>query len=239
MRNRIQFYSLLLMGLIYHSAALISAEFTVSSASFQPNDSSISISVMLSNPSSASINLAAFSFELTVTPISPRRVEFDPLSQPNSLGDSNYIFFGNSSSLNTPLTPWSVKSTGGGVNNTIVFSDSTDTTSNVSLAANSSKLLANLNLVPGTGLNRPQAGDVYQLSFLSNGTSIFDENLNPISFTTGSGSLTVPVPEPSSYMMVTLAFCVLLLKLRFKARKLSNLQATSMQPIGLPGITTQ
>ena len=201
MRNKIQFATLIVLGMIFTAIPAPAVDFAVSSATFQPNDNSISLSVTLSNPGSTSINLAAFSFELAVTPVSPRRVEFDAVSQPDSLSNSNYIFYGNSADYTTPLTPWSVKSTGGGVNNDFVFSDTTDNTLNMTVPANSSKLLANIRLKPGSGSVRPQSGDVYTLSFISAGTSIFDENLNPVSFTTGTGTLSVPVPEPSTYIL--------------------------------------
>lgn len=194
------------------------AEMQVSSATFNPNDSSISVSVTLLNNSSNQLSLAAFSFELQVSPVSPRSVEFDASTQPDSLTNNNYVFFGNSAAANTPTTPWSVNSIGGGVNNGFVFSDTTDTTFNVNVAANTSKLLANILMVPGSGSAKPQAGDSFTLSFVSAGTSIFDENLNPIAFTTGTGTLTVPVPEPSSYAMAGLGFAIITFVRRRRSR---------------------
>jgi len=187
----------LLIGFSVSRAANIS----VSSAVFSPTDSSISVQVLLENNTSSVLNLAAFSFELEVTPVSPRRVEFDAISQPDSLTNANYVFFGNSADQTTPTTPWAVNSTGSGVNNDFVFSDTTDNTLNMSVAANSSKLLANIRLVPGSGAARPQSGDVFTLSFVAAGTSIIDENLAPVTFTTGTGTLTAAVPEPSTYAL--------------------------------------
>ena len=84
------------------------AYLSVSSAVFIPTDASINIQVLLENNSSSILNLAAFSFELEVTPISTRRVEFNASSQPDSLTDPNYVFFGNSSDQTTPTTPLSL-----------------------------------------------------------------------------------------------------------------------------------
>lgn len=185
------------------------AYLSVSSAVFIPTDASINIQVLLENNSSSILNLAAFSFELEVTPISTRRVEFNASSQPDSLTDPNYVFFGNSSDQTTPTTPWAVNSTGTGVNNDFVFSDTTDNTLNMSVAVNSSKLLANIRLVPGSGAARPQAGDIFTLSFVAAGTSIIDENLATVTFTTGTGTLIAAVPEPSSYALVLVGSMVM------------------------------
>lgn len=192
--------------LLVAAASGRAANISVSSAVFSPTDSSISVQVLLENNTSSVLNLAAFSFELEVTPVSPRRVEFDASSQPDSLTNANYVFFGNSADQTTPTTPWAVNSTGSGVNNDFVFSDTTDNTLNMSVPANSSKLLANIRLVPGSGAARPQSGDVFTLSFVSAGTSIIDENLASVTFTTGTGTLTATaVPEPSTYALALIS----------------------------------
>ena len=200
--SRLKSISILsLVCLVMGTTSSRAANISVSSAVFSPTDASISIQVLLENNTASILNLAAFSFELEVTPISPTRVEFDPTSQPDSLTDPNYVFYGNSSDQTTPTTPWAVKSTNGGVNNDFVFSDITDNTLNMSVAANSSKLLANIRLVLGSGAARPQSGDIFTLSFVAAGTSIIDENLAPVTFTTGTGTLTAAVPEPSTYAL--------------------------------------
>lgn len=186
------------------------ANLSVSSAVFDPSAGSINIQVMLENNSGTVLNLAAFSFELEVTPVSPRRVEFDTTGQPITLTDPNYVFFGNSADQTTPTTPWAVNSTGSGVNNDFVFSDTTDNTLNMTVGANSSALLANIRLVPGTGSASPQAGDVFTLSFVAAGTSIIDENLANVTFTTGTGTLTATaVPEPSTYALALVGLGIL------------------------------
>ena len=197
------------------------AEFKVSSATFQPTDGSISIAVHLDNNSNAVLSLAAFSFQLQVSGTGTGRVEFDSTTQPNSLTDPNYIFFGNSAAQTTPSTPWALNSVSGGVNNDFVFTDTTDDTLNVNVAANASKLLANIILKPASGAAAPQSGDVYTLAFVSAGTSIFDDTLNSISFTTGTGTLTVPIPapEPSTFSMASVAVVMLLMKLCPKRKR--------------------
>ena len=191
------------------------AEFKVSSATFQPTDGSIAIAVSLDNNSSSVLSLAAFSFQLQVSGTGAGRVEFDSTTQPNSLTDPNYIFFGNSAAQTTPSTPWAVNSVSGGVNNDFVFTDTTDDTFNVNVAANGSKLLANIILKPASGAAAPQSGDVYTLAFVTAGTSLFDDALNSISFTTGTGTLTafIPAPEPSTFGMASVAVVMLLMKL--------------------------
>lgn len=177
----------------------------ISSATFQPTDSLINISVMLENNSASILNLAAFSFELQLTPVTPRRVEFVSASQPDSLNNVNYIFAGNSAAQVDTTTPWAVNSLIGGLNNDFTFTDTTNDTLNMSLAANQTKLLANIWLKPGTGSFTPQPGDVFTLTIVSAGTSLFDESLNPIGFTSNSGTLSVPVPEPSSMVLSLIA----------------------------------
>lgn len=177
----------------------------IGSASFQPTDSLISISVILENNSASILNLAAFSFELQLTPLIPRRVEFDSVSQPDSLNNGNYIFAGNSAAQVDSTIPWAVNSLIGGVNNDFTFTDTTNDTLNMSLAPNQTKLLANIWLKPGKGSFTPQPGDVFTLTIVSAGTSLFDESLNPIGFTSNSGTLSVPVPEPSSIILSLIA----------------------------------
>jgi len=203
------------------TASAQAAEFKVSSATFQPTDSSIAIAVQLDNNSGSVLSLAAFSFQLQVSAIGSRRVEFDSSSRPDSLSNSNYIFAGNSAAQNTPTTPWAVNSVSGGVNNDFVFTDTTDDTFNMNVAANSSKLLANIILKPASGAAAPQPGDVYTLTFITAGTSIYDDSLNSISFTTGTGTLTVPipVPEPSTIGMASLAMVMLFMKLWPRANR--------------------
>lgn len=173
----------------------------ISSATFQPTDSLINISVMLENNSASILNLAAFSFELQLTPLTPGRVEFNSISQPDSLNNANYIFAGNSAAQVDSTIPWAVNSLLGGVSNDFTFTDTTNDTLNMSLAANQTKLLANIWLKPGTGSFTPQPGDVFTLTIVSSGTSFYDESLNPIGFTSTSGTLAVPVPEPSSIIL--------------------------------------
>jgi len=206
---------MLALAVIMNLATAGAAEFKVSSATFQPTDSSIAIAVQLDNNSGSVLSLAAFSFQLQVSSVGSRRVEFDSSSQPDSLSNSNYIFAGNSAAQNTPTTPWAVNSVSGGVNNDFVFTDTTDDTFNMNVAANSSKLLANIILKPASGAAAPQPGDVYKLTFITAGTSIYDDSLNSISFTTGTGTLTVPipVPEPSTIGMASLAMIMLFMKL--------------------------
>lgn len=215
MKNVQRFGSLLGTILTLSVVSASSAEFKVSSATFQPTDNTIAISVNLENNSSSILSLAAFSFQLQVTSVSSTMVEFDTLSQPNTLSNSDYIFTGNSAAQNTPFTPWAVSSVSGKVNNNYVFSDTTDDTFNISIPAGSSKLLANIILKPATGSAAPQSGDVYNLSFITAGTSLFDDTLNSVAFTTGSGTLSVPtsVPEPSTYAMAMVAVLMLLRKL--------------------------
>lgn len=197
------------------------AEFKVSSATFQPADSTIAIAVSLDNNSGSVLGLAAFSFQLQVSGTGTGRVAFDSTTQPDSLTNANYIFFGNSAAQNTPSTPWAVNSVSGGVNNELLFTDTTDDTFNVNVAANTTKLLANIILKPATGSNAPQPGDVYTLAFITAGTSLYDDALSPISFTTGTGTLTVPipVPEPSTLGMATVAAVMVWMKLWPRARK--------------------
>ena len=222
MKNVRRIGSILAAILTLSTISAPAAEFKVSSATFQPTDSSIAIAVNLENNSSAVLSLAAFSFQLHVSSGSGTRVEFDSASQPNSLTDSNYIFFGNSAAQNTPTTPWTVNSASGVVNNEFVFTDTTDDTFNVNIAANASKLLANIILKPASGSAAPQPGDVYTLAFITAGTSLYDDALNSISFTTGTGTLSVPVPapEPSTYGMASVAVIMLVMKLwpRIKPR---------------------
>lgn len=205
----IRYFFLAVLALACARQPIIAAELQISSTTFNPNDSSISVSVKLTNNSSNLLTLAAFSIELQITPVSPRRVEFNASSQPETLTNSEYIFYGNSSAYMTSTTPWAVNSSGSGLNNDFVFSDVTDNTLNMNVPANGTKLLANIRLVPGTGIAQPLPGDLFTLTFISAGTSIFDENLVSVPFTLGTGSLSVPVPEPTTYAMAGISLAAL------------------------------
>lgn len=202
-------FVLLLCGM-NNGRELQSADVQIGSAVFSPADGSFDISVMLNNNSASALNLATFSLQLSITPTGPGRVEFDPNTQPNTLTNPNYIFLGNSAAGSDPFTPWSVSSTSSGTNNEFTFTDLTSDTLNVSLAAGAVKLLADIRMTPGTGSFTPQPGSQYVISVVPNGTSFYDELLNPIAFTSTSGTLSVPVPEPSTYVMVVIGTGVLI-----------------------------
>lgn len=211
-----------LIGLGQAEAALI----TVSSGTFDQGDGSILVTVRLDNDSASALQLAAFSLDLNVTSVSSRRVEFDPTSQPATLTASTYVFYGNSAAESGSVVPWTVASVSGGVNNAFTFTDTTDDTLDVSLAPFASRLLANIRLKPGAGAAAPLPGDVFTIDFVLAGTSIYDQNLDPVAFTTQAGTLTVlpssnPVPEPATLGMACLALLGFAVRTRVRRRAMA------------------
>lgn len=202
-----------LCGFCFNSE-LQSATIQISSAVFNPANGSFDISVNLENDSMSVLNLATFSLQLSISPTGPERVEFDPNTQPNSLVNSNYIFFGNSAAEDDPFTPWNVSSNGSGTNNEFTFTDLTSDTLNVTLAAGEIKLLADIRMNPGIGSFAPQPGSQFLVSVVSGGTSFYDELLNPVSFSSSPGTLSVAVPEPSTYALITTGAVIMVLRKR-------------------------
>lgn len=179
-------------------------QIVVDSTSMDVTDSYKDISVTLFNPLSEAVNIASFSLKLHITPTSPRQVEFDAATQPDTLNETFYIFSGNSAAFDDATSPWSVASDGG-VNDVYTFADTTSDTLNVSIGAGESKLLAKVRLKPGTALG----GDIYGLGIVSTGTELIDADFAIIDFAGIDGVITV-VPEPGAGLLGTLSCAAIL-----------------------------
>lgn len=164
----------------------------VESTSIDVNDPFKDISVTLFNPKLNDVNIAAFSVNLKITPVSPRYVEFDANTQPDTLGQNAYIFFGNSAAVQDATTPWNVVSQAG-VNDVYTFVDTTADTLNMPLGAGQTRLLAKVRLKPGTSI----AGDVFGIGIVPVGTGLIDADFATVDFAGFAAVLTV-VPEPHS-----------------------------------------
>jgi len=177
----------------------------VESKSFDVGTSTFTLLATVRNNSGADVTLTSFNLLLNLSPTSPHALLFDAATQPDTLGDSNYLFFGNSDSADNSLTPWAVRDSVGTADE-YSFADVFSTTDAL-LPNGATRLLAKFQVTLGTGAAAPVAGDVFTVTVGSTTLFVTDtgSELVEVAYSTVAGTLTATagpaVPEPGTLLL--------------------------------------
>ncbi len=209
-------------GIVWSGMLTISIE----STQFSPGSAG-TVDVWISSDGADTLN--RFNFEFRIDPVGATATELqflDPQSD-SQLSNAGYVFSTGSLKrdgqvLPPPFpgfppiiiapTPVGSVSTTTSPNDTFIGSD-VSTANNVSLGA-TPRLLAELDLVSGSGTLAPNMGDSFTISLIAGPNTVFhpDSSSSTLDYTSSSGTITFAsaVPEPSGLALMAFGSLALL-----------------------------
>ena len=153
------------------------------------------------------LNFASFQFEIST--VGATRLEFVDPQLDSQLGDSDYVFFGDSFNENFSLPVGSV-STNLVPNDTFTGGDNTLSGSDVVVTTD--RLLARLYVTAATTLS-PGMGETFTIHVVSGPMTSFESTGGVVAYTSIDGTVNIVVPEPSTFCLWAGAAAVGMLKL--------------------------